>query len=156
MQGLDDLNHPAADKYDDPAVEAQWVVDQRKRVNAYLEKEGCTHAGVAQEPDWFIAPYLAIWRIASVKAPGATGWWAISGDCPTDYLSSKGILNSRDAMRAFSRQWREVAECMLKGISHPTIHIGSPEDWPELGDLLKRRAKILAGWAEDNEIWAVE
>jgi hypothetical protein len=42
---------------------------------------------------------------------------------------------------------------MFRGVAHPSIKIGAPEDWPVLGDLLKRRSELLAGFAEDAPLW---
>lgn len=139
--------------YDDPKIEAAWSSEQKDNVAAYLKREGLVHGQIAENPDWFIVPYVSIWRIAGIKNLNAIGWWAISGDLPTDYCSSKGISDAREAIRYFAKTWDEVSRCMLQGKPHSQITIGKEEDWPELGDLLSRRSRILSNWAEDDEIW---
>jgi hypothetical protein len=142
-----------SDDYEDPELEARWLAEQRGNVQRYLQEQGVHHRGVSSAAVWFVAPYISVWTVGSVAAPGAIGWWAISGDLPTDYLSGQGATDARSALAAFSRRWRDVAAYMLRGETHPTIAVGSPEDTYELGDLLQRRARILDDWAGDDEIW---
>ena len=137
----------------DPKLEAQWLAKQRDTVLRYLQDEGVRHRGVASEPEWFIAPYVSIWTVESMNTPGAVGWWAISGDLPTDYLSGDDATNVRTALVAFASRWREVSGYMLRGERHPTVNIGPPDNRRELGDLLNRRAEIIEEWADDDEMW---
>jgi hypothetical protein len=139
--------------YDDPKIEAEWLAERRQRILGYLRDEGIQHGGVAADPDWFLAPYVSIWMVESMTRPGAIGWWAISGDLPTDYLSGGDAPDARIAMAAFARRWREVSSYMLRGERHPTVSIGPPGREREFGDLLNRRAGILEDWANDNEMW---
>ena len=142
-----------SDAYDDPEVEARWLVEQRGNVQRYLGVQGVQHGGVAPQAAWFVAPDVSVWTVESVAMPGAIGWWAISGDLPTDYLSGHDATDAKSALAAFSSRWRKVARYMLRGEAHPTIKIGNRADGPELGDLLQRRARILDDWVNDNEIW---
>lgn len=142
-----------SDVYDDPDVQLRWITEQRKEVIDYLNGEGVCHGGIPDEPDWFFVPYLAIWRVMSLKAPGIAGWWAISGDVPTDYISSRCIADPRSAMSKFSENWFELSQYMIQGLPHPDVRIGTRDKWPELGDLLSRRANLLAEFAGDGEIW---
>jgi hypothetical protein len=139
--------------YDDPKIEAEWLAERRQRILGYLEEEGVQHGGVASDPEWFLAPYVSIWIVESKTRPGAIGWWAISGDLPTDYLSGGDAADARIAMSAFARRWREVSSYMLRGERHPTVSIGPPGREREFGDILNRRAGILEDWANDNEMW---
>jgi Domain of unknown function (DUF4826) len=143
----------SSDDYDDPKLEAEWLAKQRTIVQQYLQAEGVQHRGVASEPDWFIAPYVCVWTVESMKAPSAVGWWAISGDLPTDYLSGHDATDAREALAAFAERWREVSAYMLRGEQHPTVKIGQASNRGELGDLLSRRAKIIEDWAHDDEMW---
>jgi hypothetical protein len=142
-----------SDDYDDPELEARWLVEQRGNVERYLEGQGVQHGGVAAEAAWFVAPYVSVWTVRSVATPSPIGWWAISGDLPTDYLSGHDATDARTALAAFSTRWRNVAGYILHGEDHPTIRIGRPQDGHELGDLLQRRAQILDDWVNDDGIW---
>jgi Domain of unknown function (DUF4826) len=143
----------SGDDYDDPEVEAHWLVEQRCNVQRYLDAEGVQHGGVDLAPAWFIAPYVSVWTVRSVTKASAVGWWAISGDLPTDYLSGNDATDPRRALNAFSRRWQEVARYMDRGEDHPTIKIGDRQNGPALGDLLMRRAQIIHAWVQDENMW---
>lgn len=136
--------------------EDTWIASQRKVVQEYLERERVDHLGVGEYPAFHVHPYVAVWAVQSKKAPGWVGWWAISGDLPTDYVSRGKIAHPREALRAFALHWREMSDYMLRGEEHPDVKIGSPDQWPELGDLLRRRAQILQSYADDDDIWEEE
>lgn len=65
--------------YDDAQTQEQWCAERRAEVIAYLFKEQVTHDSVHEEPRWFVAPYVSIWRVESVKSSEG-GWWVICGD----------------------------------------------------------------------------
>jgi non-ribosomal peptide synthetase component F len=101
------------------------------------------HLGVGEYPAFHVHPYLALWAVQSKKAPGQVGWWTVTGDLPADYIGSSEGKHPREALRAFARRWREASELMLRGERHPDYSIGTPDQRPELGDLLQRRAEII-------------
>jgi hypothetical protein len=142
--------------WDDPAVEEQWCGECRLTITKYLAKQGLDHGGVGRWPAWHLAPYISIWAIQSVLAPGYVGWWAICGDLPTDYLSAATIKHPRKAMFAFADTWREVAACMVKGEPHPSTSIGPSGPNPELASLLEKRSDLLRQFAEDDSMWGPE
>jgi len=137
----------------DTAAEEAWVEEQRSTVADYLRHEGVQHGAIGEWPTWHLQPYLAILAIESFVAPSRMGWWAISGDVPTDYLSFSDADHPREVMRHFARQWAEVSSFMLRGEPHPETTIGTPDKWPELGDLLQRRAELLRSYAANDSIW---
>jgi len=133
--------------------EEAWIAHERTKVSDYLHREVVDHLGVGEFPAFHVFPYLAVWAVQSKKSPGWVGWWAISGDCPTDYISSEDVNHPRTALCVFSCNWAEASKYMLQGKEHPSIKIGPPEKWSELGDLLKRRSETLKQWADDEELW---
>lgn len=139
--------------YDDPEVESKWLSAQRENVKEYLRTQGVRFRNVPSKPDWFIAPYVSIWRVEPEATPGALAMFAISGDLPTDYLSERSVGDARAAMAAFAARWREVSAFMMRGEEHPTVKIGNPEQRRELGELLSARAGIVQDWADDEEMW---
>jgi len=139
--------------HDNPKAEANWLRKQRDQSVAYIEKQGIKHRGVSEEPEWFVAPYVSLWTVESAQKPGVIGWWVISGDLPTDYLSGKDAADARAALGAFAARWEEVSTYMLRGENHPTIRIGRSRNLKELGDLLLRRANILQEWVKDDSLW---
>lgn len=138
---------------DDTSSE-KWIKEQRVYVEEYLRRAGVQHLGIGKQPAFAVPPYLALWGVQSKKSPGSIGWWAITGDLPADAISSSEGRHPREAIHAFSRRWFELSSCMIAGKAHPDHSIGRPEDWPTLGQLLKRRAEILGDYAGDDELWA--
>jgi hypothetical protein len=143
----------SGDDYDDPKVEARWVGEQREMVERYLEREEVRHGGVGPQPGWFVAPYVAIWRVESTQKPGAAGWWVVSGDLPTDYLSGHDASDTRSVLAGFAVRWQEVSAYMLRGEEHPDMRIGNSENQRELAELLRARSGILQEWADDDTMW---
>jgi hypothetical protein len=127
--------------------DAAWAAEQRRIVEAYLQKQGCEHGGVSLQPRWYLSPHLAVWAVRSKSNPGAVGWWAISGDVPTDYMTaSRELRSNADVLAAFGAQWARAAEAMLRG---EYTGIGTPENVRELAPLLRTRAEILKEMSED-------
>ena len=133
--------------------EEEWIAQERQKVLAYLASEQCEHGGVGEWPAFHLDPYIALWAIQSPTAPGRIGWWAISGDLPTDYISSGSGYHPRDALRHFSAEWLSVAASMRRGEMHPRTKMGKPELWPAMAPLLEKRAYLLKDYAEDDSLW---
>ena len=140
--------------YDDERTANDWLSGQRERIEGYLASQGVSHGGVSARPAWFVAPYLSVWAVGSRARSGSTGWWAISGDVPTDYLSAHDASDARAAMLAFARNWQELADKMSRGLADTDVQVGAPEDWSTLAPLLASRAKTLKQFAEDDDVWA--
>jgi hypothetical protein len=142
--------------FDDPKEEERWCEEQRLKVRQYLVHEGVIHGEIGEWPAWHVAPYVPIWAIESMIAPGWVGWWVISGDCPTDYVSAERIKHPRDALREIGQQWEELSEYMSSGHEHLDSKIGRREDWSSLAPLLANRAALLLQWANNENIWNEE
>jgi hypothetical protein len=140
--------------YGDPQVEEAWCEERRAEVASYLRSHKVEHGEIGEWPAWHLPPYVSIWAIESAVTPGAMGWWAICGDLPTDYASSRGLADPREAMRAFAERWRKAAISMQDGRADPETRIGrTPEERKSLAPILEKRAALLARWAEDEELW---
>lgn len=133
--------------------ERAWVAAERRKVMTYLESQKCFHAGVGEWPAFHIDPYVALWAVQSPTHSGRIGWWAISGDLPTDYMSSASGYHPRDALRHFSSEWLAASEAMEKGVPYEGVKIGKPELWPKMAPLLRKRAGILREYADDDGWW---
>lgn len=134
--------------------ERDWLEEQRERAVEYLKRENVDHLGVGDYPAFHVFPYLALWVVQSKTRPGCIGWWVVTGDLPTDYIGSEGARHPRLALKRFAQLWREVSDYMLRGEEHPNYCIGTPDQWPVLGDLLQRRAGIFEDYANDDSLWA--
>ena len=137
----------------DDIDEEAWLAERRKEVAAYLARERLEHGRIALDASWCVAPYVSLWQIESLKSPRRTGWWAICGDHPTDYISANDLYEPREVLRAIGERWLEVSSFMQRGIPHPTITIGSRANAKELGELLRTRAELLIQWADDESVW---
>ncbi len=135
------------------AKEEAWCAAEREKVMVYLQTQNCHHAGVGERPAFHIDPYIALWAVQSPTHPGRIGWWALSGDCPTDYMSSASGYHPRDALRYFSSEWLRASDAMKRGESYEGVKIGRPELWPKMAPLLRTRAEILRKYAEDDDWW---
>lgn len=132
----------------DPA-DAAWVAAQRVRVVSYLAGQNIEHADVSMEPRWFLSPFVAIWAVQSMRVPDRIGWWAISGDLPTDYLTCCSEQDDADVLLSFSRQWKALAAQMSAGVQRPDYHVGPPGREKEFAPLLLSRAEALDDLASD-------
>jgi hypothetical protein len=136
-----DETHTITDRED-----AAWVLEQRTVVEQYLQTQGCDHAGVSLEPRWNLSPYLAVWAVRSKANRELVGWWAISGDVPTDYMTAtRDLRNVADVLAAFGTQWSQAAEAMSRA---QYAGIGRREDVVELAPLLRTRAELLHEFSE--------
>jgi hypothetical protein len=106
-----DLSHGDCMADLNDAEEEAWCKSERDRVTAYQENEGLSHVGVGDWPAWHLSPYVAVWAIESVKNPGWVGWWAISGDLPTDYTTCGPERHPREGIRDIAARWKHAAEC---------------------------------------------
>lgn len=126
--------------------DARWAAEQRRVVESYLQSQGCDHAGISLEPRWYLSPYLAIWAVRSKANSDLIGWWAISGDVPTDYMTAiRELRSTADVLSAFSAEWTKAAMAMSRG---EYAGIGNPDDIAELAPLLRTRAAMLQEFSE--------
>jgi len=123
--------------------DAAWVARQRGIVIEYLAAQRCDHAGVSAEPRWFLSPYVAVWAVRSKADPGLVGWWAISGELPTDYITAGGQRTTGDVLLAFAAAWHAASEQMKLGEPLENYAIGDPSRAKELAPPLRRRADLL-------------
>ena len=133
--------------------EEEWCAGQRAVVAEYLSGQGAAHGEIGEWPAWHVQPYVAIWAIESLRSPGSVGWWAISGDVPTDYASSWAGSNPRDVLRVFAERWAEAAAQMSAGAMPEGLALGTPSDWPRLAPLLASRAALFSKWVADATLW---
>jgi Domain of unknown function (DUF4826) len=125
--------------------EAKWVAAQRQIVVDYLVNQRLQHGGVSLEPPWFLSPYLAVWAIRSSANSDLVGWWAVSGDVPTDYITCRDEQDPGDVLTEFSKVWKAAAKKMAVGkqLDNSVIGGGDPARAKELAPLLLRRAEML-------------
>lgn len=131
------------------ADEEAWCLERRNEVIAYLSNQPVRVGEVGEVPAWFTAPLASIWAIESLKSPGSVGWWAISGDLPTDYCSAHECHHPRLAMRRFAEQWRTALD-RTRPEQQTIDDLGLPIS---LAPLLQARADLLIRFSNDDGLW---
>lgn len=134
-------------------AEELWCTEQRQVVTDYLNREGLTSAHVGQWPAWHVAPSIAVWAIESQSRPGWVGWWALSGDLPTDYTTCLAERTPRQALRDIGQKWSDAAKLWASGKRCESFSLGSSEQECELAPMLAARATTLLDWASDDDLW---
>jgi hypothetical protein len=137
----------------DRTNEEKWCAERRAHVTEYLAGERVEHGRVGDWPAWHLAPYVSIWAIESKKNRNSVGWWVISGDLPTDYVSAKDAKDPREAMCAIAKRWLVQAASMKEGKTLPGMQLGRTEDRESLAPLLESKASTLLKWANDDAVW---
>ena len=89
-----------------------WIKNEKSKVTEYLEHEGVRNPNIGEWPAFEAFPYFAIWVVESKKIPGNIGWWAFSGDCPTDYISNESEMNPRIALGRIIEKWNDYAKTL--------------------------------------------
>jgi general stress protein 26 len=129
-------------------TEEDWLDEQQDVAYQYMKNTGTNFRSIEHTPSFFLSPYVAVWAVESGKSPNAVGWWVITGDLPTDYISSSGIGGAREAMSEFAKRWQNSVNIYRSGKNEPSITLNS-----ETADLLEKRAHILMEWASDGSMW---
>jgi hypothetical protein len=133
--------------------EQLWCDDQRSIVAGYLAQQGVEHGEIGEWPAWHIQPYVAIWAVESIVRPGWVGWWAISGDLPTDYTSCGAERHPRAGLRDIAQRWKEGASLMAQGETTPDWNIGTRANQTDLSQLLAARVDLLLSFVADDTLW---
>lgn len=140
---------------DDPDNEAdeRWCAKQREQIIAYLSVEGFRSATLGDWPAWHVTPIVSVWAVASGEHPGAVGWWAVSGDFPTDYITCSGDRNPRQALRDIADRWREASERWTDGKPAEGFQLRNAAYQKDLARMLGTRAQLFLALAADNRNW---
>ncbi|HEY2658221.1 MAG TPA: DUF4826 family protein [Caulobacteraceae bacterium] len=129
--------------------EGTWCDERRADVAQYLRNQGLQHGEIGEVAAWFVAPHISVWAIESLKSPGAVGWWAISGDMPTDYCSADQCRHPRLALRRIAERWVQEIAATQSG----SDRIGATGLDIALMPLLRARATVLSMFAADDDAW---
>ncbi|WP_333796503.1 DUF4826 family protein [Rheinheimera sp.] len=121
----------------------EWVRQQFQKANLHLAEQGIVMDNVAVQESRYLPPYVAVWKI---NALNRQGYWAISGDLPTDYLEASGAIDAREALRAFSLRWQMKAQQLMNaGVQDQTT--------ADYIQLLISRAHSLYDLFESENLW---
>lgn len=130
-----------------------WVDSERKKVIKYLEKQRIAEPNVGPWPAFEVSPYFAIWAVESKKIKGKIGWWAFSGDIPTDYVSEDGKCHPRNALKILLNTWNSYMPFLKRGKQPPEMRFGDGNNLPYLAELLEKRISIFTEYLNDDALW---
>lgn len=145
--------HPAVTEELPDPVEERWCAQQRANVLAYLAAQQCPSTKVGEWPAWHVAPILSLWAVESVEHSGWVGWWAVSGDFPTDYTECRDERHPRQGLRDIGLRWQIAAEKWMNGEEGGDWQLGAGKNHAELAPLLMARAELFLEIARDDENW---
>jgi hypothetical protein len=132
------------------ADEEIWCAERRTEVEAYLSRQGLTHGEIGEWPAWHFAPYVSVWAIESLAAPGWVGWWTICGDLPTDYCSSDhDCRRPRLAVKRIAESWSMALDTLKPG----DTTIGTTSISASLAPLLRSRVDLLSEMVANEDAW---
>ncbi len=143
---------PQPPTYSQEEVEAWWTIC-REKLDRRLAEDGILHGPLGDEPISYCMGMACVCAIEAPNQAGIVGWWGISGDVPTTYLSVDEVADPRAFIREISRRWLTAIEAMERGDPPGAATIGKPKDWPTIIPLLRFNAHTLASWADDDSAW---
>lgn len=142
---MDDNSNDEADEH--------WCRTQRQQVLVYLSDEGFKSPNVGDWPAWHVAPVISVWAVESVELPGSVGWWAVSGDFPTDYTACSVERHPRQALRDIGSRWQNAAARWADGQPADGFGLRNVAEEGELAPLLLARSQQFLNIAADDGNW---
>lgn len=133
--------------------EERWCAERRAQLVDYLAAEKCPSTSVGEWPAWHVAPIISLWAVESAKRPGWVGWWAVSGDFPTDYVECGNDRHPRQGLQDIGLRWQDAAKRWLNGEEVHDWHLGDEDEHRSLAPLLARRAEMFLEIAADDANW---
>ena len=133
----------------DGEAEAAWLLEQRSKVETFVERHDLDYGALPERPVWFIASSLSVWAVTSNKRPGAVGWWVVSGKVPTDYVSGYDAVDARGALASLARHWTSMAGYTFG----KELSVLSAEEQREVRDRARSDIRFLQECAEDDRLW---
>ncbi|KZX01939.1 hypothetical protein JL49_02985 [Pseudoalteromonas luteoviolacea] len=124
----------------------QWQRQHLQNAQKFLAEKGIITTKVVEKECRFLPPAIAIWKFKDQKGKG---YWAISGQMPTDATEESAATNPRDVLRYFSFQWQIKADgIMASGVQDKTQL--------DFANLLVNRAHALYDLYESDKLWPSE
>ena len=118
---------------------SSWLADQRVKVERFIYSQGVDHGPIPNGPEWFLPRGVSVWTVPSTLRPGPVGWWVVSTDVSTDWVSGFDATDVRSAVASLARHWTALAGS--------TIGVG------DLSAQIKTQADFLRNCAEDDRLW---
>ena len=147
---------PPPNPYDDPEVAAEWCAKHHAKLLVQLADEGIIHGKINSEPVSFAPPVASVWAVESNDCEGAVEWWALNGECPPVFISTREISNPRAFLRAVSQRWNaevDALEMAYRQAEEREEACGKGQIRPQPFHMRRRYAQILEDWATDDSAW---
>ncbi|MCH7820789.1 MAG: DUF4826 family protein [Proteobacteria bacterium] len=107
---------------------------------------------VEARPVWSV-PYKVMIGQVRVANDQSTFRWIISGDLPTDHISSTVAATPREAVRYFSIKWQRDATRYNDPAARKAHGLDETLDWNQLTEKLVAKAEELYDMAGDDRLW---
>lgn len=150
---------PPPSPYDDPEITAEWCAKYRSKLILELANEGIVYGNINSEPVSFAPPIANVWAIESKDCNGTVEWWALNGECPSVFISTKEVSNPRAFLRAISQQWRaevDTIEMSYRQAEELEDNCSKTQIPIQPFHMRRRYAQILEEWASDDSAWDEE
>ncbi|AOT08037.1 DUF4826 family protein [Pseudoalteromonas luteoviolacea] len=121
-----------------------WQREQLQAAQRYLADKGIITTKVIEKECRILPPAIAIWRLEDQKGKG---YWAVSGQVPTDAVETKVANSARDALRHLSFQWQIKADGIISaGVKDQTQ--------VDFANLLVNKAHDIYAIYNNDKLWA--
>lgn len=120
-----------------------WARDAYQKIMGFLGEQGLVIESLSESESRYLAPFVAVWKLKTTEGKWV---WAISGDLPSDFISSEGATSARETLRAFSMRWQMKVEKIRNNAD-------IEEEQKKLADLMEERAVQLYQVFEDDTFW---
>ncbi|MDK1286159.1 DUF4826 family protein [Pseudoalteromonas umbrosa] len=121
-----------------------WQRQQLHAAQRYLAEKGIITNKVIEKECRILPPALAVWRLEDQTGKG---YWAISGQVPTDAVEVKVAKSARDALKHLSYQWQIKADGILSsGVKDKTQL--------DFANLLVNKAHDIYAIYDNDKLWA--
>ena len=107
---------------------------------------------VEARPVWSVPYRVMIGQIREANDQ-STFRWIISGDLPTDHISSTVAATPREALKYFSTKWQMDAARYNDPVERKAHGLDETKNWNQLTEKLVAKAEELYNMAEDDSLW---
>ncbi|ESP91024.1 MULTISPECIES: DUF4826 family protein [Pseudoalteromonas] len=121
-----------------------WQREQLQAAQRHLAEKGIITNKIIEKECRILPPAIAVWKLQDEKGKG---YWAITGQVPTDATGDKAASNAREALRYFSYQWQLKADGIINaGVKEKTQ--------VDFANLLVNKAHDIYAIYNNDKLWA--
>jgi len=136
----------------DEAVTA-WIRDTLDKAVHEITSLGVIDDKLVEaRPVWSVPYRVLIGQVREASDRSAFSW-IISGDLPTDHISSTVAATPREALRYFSIKWQQDAARYNDPAERSAHGLDESKDWAQMTEKLIAKAEELYDMAEEDRLW---